>query len=85
MYKVNGWFNDGIIIIIQVIERDVGNKMMISRSIRRRSIIKSVETMRCDGAKTIKIKDIKLRRRTGWRSRETRKGKPFIRSTGKGF
>jgi len=85
MYKVNRGFDVRTIIIIQVIEWDIGNKMMISRSTRRKSIIEGVETLRRDGAKTMKVKDIKPRRGTGWRSRETRKGKPFIRSTGKGF
>ena len=79
MYKVNGWFNDGIIIVIQVIERDIGNKMMINRSTGRGSIIESVKTMRGDGAKTIKIKNIKPR------SRETRSKRPCIRNTGRRF
>jgi len=79
MYKVNGWFNDGIIIFIQVIERDVGNKMMINRSTRRGNIVESVETMSGDGAKTIKIKNIKPR------SRETRRKRPCIRNTGRRF
>ena len=79
MYKVNGQFNDRTIIIIQVLEWDIRNKMVINRITGRRSIFKSVETMRGDGVKTVKIKNIKPR------SRVTRSKRPCIRNTGRRF